>query len=193
MKTSLCWLLNLLIGMAVGICLSLVCCNRIRQDAPDAQKDTVIVEKKVYYSKLELESNTYRLDVPEIGVKEYVIFQVDSIIYKDKLVYAAAQREYYHTRTDKAEIWHSGIESRIDSLIVTSTNTIVTEVKTTKPDRHSFTIYGEMGYMQGISMKAGAKYLYHPSKWIGLGGSVERDFISKQTGFYGNLDLTFEW
>ena len=193
MKTSLCWLLNLLIGMAVGICLSLVCCNKFPRTEQEAQKDTVTIEKKIYYSRLELESNTYKIDVPKFGVKEYVFIPVDSIIYRDNIRYVTAERQYFFTKTDKAEIWHSGIESRIDSLAVTSTNTIIYETVKADPVRHTLTAYGELGYKNGISATAGIKYLYHPSKWIGVGGSIERDFITRQTGIYGNLDLTLGW
>lgn len=182
--------------MAVGICLSLVFRERPHDDAGDTvRKDTVFLHDTVRYTRWELASQTMQLTAPKVSVPEFVFIPEEKtiVVYRDSISYVMAPRSYYYTRTHDAEIWHSGVDSRIDSLAVIRSGAMVTGVVSDKPLRHSLTAYGEVGYMEGISMKAGMRYLYHPQKWMGMGFSVERDFALKQTGIYGNLELTIGW
>lgn len=192
MKNSFHSVIVLVVGMAVGICLSLLFNYRTERQQI-VQRDTVEVVKTIRYSYPEL--TTIRLDIPSVGIPEYIFIPEEKIKieYRDSIRYIALQRERFYTQTNEAEIWHSGIESRIDSLAFTQKNVIITETITEKPLRHTVTAYGEIGYMEGLKATAGIKYLYHPNKWLGLGGSIERDFLAKQTGIYANIDMTLGW
>lgn len=192
MKNSFHSVIVLVVGMAVGICLSLLFNYRTERQQI-VQRDTVEVVKTIRYSYPEL--TTIRLDIPSVGIPEYIFIPEEKIKieYRDSIGYIALQRERFYTQTNEAEIWHSGIESRIDSLALTQKNVIITETITEKPWRHTVTAYGEIGYMEGLKATAGIKYLYHPNKWLGLGGSIERDFLAKQTGIYANIDMTLGW
>lgn len=192
MKNSFHSVIVLVVGMAVGICLSLLFNYRTERQQI-VQRDTVEVVKTIRYSYPGL--TTIRLDIPSVGIPEYIFIPEEKIKieYRDSIRYIALQRERFYTQTNEAEIWHSGIESRIDSLAFTQKNVIITETITEKPLRHTVTAYGEIGYMEGLKATAGIKYLYHPNKWLGLGGSIERDFLAKQTGIYANIDMTLGW
>lgn len=135
---------NIVIGalmLIVGIVGGWLCRGyHFREEAGMVQRDTVTVFKKVHYSRMELDVNRYRLIIPDVDVKEYVVMQVDSIIYKNNIVYASAPREYYYTKVDDAEIWHSGIDSRIDSLNVFSKTTVITKHVESVPSRWRYSV-----------------------------------------------------
>lgn len=185
-------MLCLITGIAVVICLSLLFHHRFERQVI-TQKDTVEVIKTVRYYAPDMK--TFLLDIPKVGVPEiiYIPEEKTTIEYRDSIRYITLPREHYYTSTDKLEIWHSGIESRIDSLKFTQTNSIIRETTKDKPLHHTVTAYGEVGYMEGLKATAGIKYLYHPNRWLGLGGSIERDFLAKQTGIFANIDMTLGW
>lgn len=186
----------LVAGAAVVICLPLAFRSCGHEDAKDkAMADTLYVYDTIRYSRLELDPLTTRLSVPKVGLPEMVFIREDSttLVYKDSIRYVTAPRQYYLTSTDEVDIWHSGIDSRIDSLTFTRRNLVITETMEDRPARHSITAYGETGYMEGLSVKAGIRYMHHPAKWMGIGVSIERDFAMKQTGIYGNMELTIGW
>ena len=184
--------LCLIAGIAVVICLSLLFHNRFGRQ-PIVQRDTVEVIKEIRYYAPDLK--TIRIEIPEVTIPEIIFIPEEKIKveYRDSIRYITLPREHYYTSTDKIEIWHSGIESRIDSLKFTQTNSIITNTEKARPLSHTVTAYGELGYMEGLKATAGLKYLYHPNSWLGLGGSIERDFLAKQTGIFANMDITLGW
>lgn len=94
--------------------------------------DTVYVFDTVRYTKAELSMQTTKLDVPKVSAPEYVWVVGDSasVVYRDSIRYVTLPREFYYTRTHDAEIWHSGVGSRIDSLNVFRSSTIITTTQT---------------------------------------------------------------
>lgn len=179
--------------MAVGICPSFFFIFRKADRQQTVQRDTVEVVRTIRYYAADLKS--IRLDIPSVEMPEYVFIPEEKtkIEYRDSIRYIALPRERYYTQTDKVAIWHSGIESRIDSVEFTEKNTVIQESIIDRPIRHSLTVYGEMGYLEGLKATAGVKYLYHPNKWLGFGGSIERDFLARQNGIFANIDITFGW
>ena len=97
---------------------------------------------------MELDSKTYKIDVPKIGGLSMVLFPIDKVdtVYKDKKVYIAMEREYRCTELDGIEIFHSGIDSTIDSLNVMRKTEIITETVQEAMKRNYLSFGIEAGY-----------------------------------------------
>lgn len=185
-----------LLGAAVGICLPLLFRSFNGSDAhDDVKRDTVTVYKTVSYSRLELAANTIRLDVPELASPEYVFVLEDStsIIYRDSIRYVTAPRQFFYTRTNDAEIFHSGIDSRIDSLNVFMKNTSITHVVTPKEKKHSIGIGIEANYATALSMPIQLEYSYMVKPSMSLYGYAEYEPFRRQIGVGLGTRFTFEW
>lgn len=179
--------------LVIGAVTGWLCNNHFRGEAGMVQRDTVTVLKKVHYSRLELDANRYRLDIPDVDVKEYVVMQVDSIIYKDNIVYASAPREYCYTKVDDAEIWHSGIDSRIDSLNVFRKSTIITERIQPVTRRNALELGIEAGYDRAFRLPLHLEYSYKVGRWFSAYGYGEYDLLNKNFGIGAGARLAFEW
>lgn len=183
-----------IIVIALGIVGGWLCRGyHFREEAGMVQRDTVTVFKKVHYSRMELDANRYRLIIPDVDVKEYVVMQVDSIIYKNNIVYASAPREYYYTKVDDAEIWHSGIDSRIDSLNVFSKTTTITERIQPLRKRNVIEFGLEAGYSTMLSLPVHLEYSYAINDWLSVYGYGEYELFHKQFGFGGGTKVQFAW
>jgi hypothetical protein len=148
------------------------------------QNDTIVKYEKIPYSRLELASSTYKLDVPKVGVRELVYIPVHSLdtIYRDNIQFATLPRENYFTKTKDAEIWHSGIDSRIDSLNVFRTSTSITESIRKKTKRNSICLGIETNYSNSFSFPIQAQYSYKVLPWFELSGYAEYEIKSRQLG-----------
>lgn len=137
MKSIIPYIVIFIIGTVAGMCL---CRSFFPREKVEIQRDTTVRYVTKYYSKPALANRTYRIDIPEVGSKEYVFLTDTTTLYRDSVRYLAAPREYYYTNVEDAEIWHSGIDSRIDSLKVrqkiTDVSTIVEKIE--KPRLVSF-------------------------------------------------------
>lgn len=194
-KKYLYYLLSFLVGIGVGMLLCLIP-SSVRIGKRDVIVKTEVKVKEVVksYTPLELKKNTIKLNVPNISTKEYVLLPADpTIIYRDSVRYVTLPREYFFTKQDDVEIWHSGIDSRIDSLRYTQKETVVTETYKRRDWRHEINIYGAAGYKQGFSTPVGAEYTFYPKRWIGVGGKAEYDFVQKATGIYAKANFRFGW
>ena len=116
------------------------------------QRDTIVRYDTMRYSRLELETLSHRLDVPKIDVPKLAILDVEKMdtIYKDNVMYITYPRENYYTKAKDVEIWHSGIDSTIDSLNVVRKTQNITETILHKPSPWRFSCdvgvdYGDMG------------------------------------------------
>ena len=189
------YLVTFLIGIGVGIllCLFPTSVNIGKRDVL-VKSDTVYKEVVKAYSPIQLKKSTIKLDVPNINAREYVMLPADStIIYRDSVRYVALPREYYYTKQDDVEIWHSGIDSRIDSLRYTMKETIITDTYKRRDWRHEINIYGSAGYHEKLRLPVGAEYTFYPKRWIGVGGKVEHDFAQRTTGVYAKMNFRFGW
>lgn len=187
-------LVTFLIGAGAAMCLCLTCNPRVGGMDVLVQSDTIVKEVVKAYTPLELKKNTIKLNVPKVGTKEYVILPPDTnIIYRDSVRYVTLPREYYYTQQDDVEIWHSGIDSRIDSLRYTMRETTITDTYKRRDWRHEINIYGAAGYKQGFSTPVGAEYTFYPKRWIGVGGKAEYDFVQKTSGIYAKANIRFGW
>lgn len=186
-------ILPYIIVIVLGIVIGWLCRTAISDKTEIVQKDTVTVEKKVYYSRWDLTQNTYRIEPPDFHMKEYVFIQVDSIIYRDKVIYATAPREYYYTKVDDAEIFHSGIDSRIDSLNVFSKATTITERVQPVRKRNVIEFGLEADYSTMLSLPLHLEYSYAINDWLSVYGYGEYELFHKQFGIGGGTKVQFAW
>lgn len=195
MKRFLYYLVAFLIGIGAGMCLCLFNPTRIGKNDVLVDSDTIHKEIVKYYTPLELAKNTIKLDVPRISTKEYVYVQSDSttIIYRDSIAFVTLPRENFYTAQDDIEIWHSGIESRIDSLSYKMRETIITDTYERKDWKHELSLSASVGYHNIPIMPIELKYFYCPSKWVGVGAKIEHDLFRNTTGIYATASIRFGW
>lgn len=188
-------LVTFLIGAGAAMCLCLTCNPRVGGKDVLVQSDTIVKYETLHYSRLELAKNTIKLDVPKVSARELVFIEESSLdtIYRDSVRYVTLPREHYYTKVDDAEIWHSGIDSRIDSLNVFRRDVVVNDVYKRKDWKHEISIYGSAGYCGVPRVPIGIEYAYYPKKWIGFGGKAEYDPLNKSTGIYATARLRFGW
>lgn len=188
-------LVTFLIGAGAAMCLCLTCNPRVGGKDVLVQTDTIVKYKTLHYSRLELAKNTIKLDVPKVSIKEFIYVQSDSttIIYRDSIAFVTLPRENYYTKVDDAEIWHSGVGSRIDSLNVFRRDVVVTDVYKRKDWKHEISIYASAGYCGLPRVPIGIEYAYYPKKWIGFGGKIEHDPLNNATGIYASARFRFGW
>lgn len=194
-KKYLSYLVTFLFGIGAGMLLCLIPSSmQVGESDVLVKTDTIVKEVVKSYTPLELKKNTIKLDVPKLSTREYVTLPPDTtIIYRDSVRYVTLPREYYYTKQDDVEIWHSGIDSRIDSLRYTKKETVVTETYKRRDWKHEINIYGSVGYKQSFSTPIGAEYTYYPKRWIGVGGKAEYDFATKSHGVYAKANIRFGW
>lgn len=144
MKKHILLLAVLLVGMVIGW----LCRTTYSHRETTPQRDTVFRYDTIHYSRMELASKTYKIDVPKIGGLSMVLFPIDKVdtVYKDKKVYIAMEREYRCTELEGIEIFHSGIDSTIDSLNVMRKTEIITETVQEAMKRNYLSFGIEAGY-----------------------------------------------
>lgn len=148
-----------------------------------SQNDTIVRFDTIRYSKLELTRNCCRLDIPKVSTPEWVYVPSDSttIIYRDSVRYVTLPRQYYFTETEDAQIWHSGIDSRIDSLTVFSrSQTIIKKQTVTKRNELSLGI--GLAYSTDLFAPVQLEYSYHIRPWFSVYGYAEYELFRKQLG-----------
>lgn len=160
------------------------------------QRDTVTVYDTARYSRLELTTNTCKLDIPKISRKELVYIPSDSvsIIYRDSIRYVTLERKYFFTETDDAQIWHSGVDSRIDSLnVFHKTKTVTQTVTKAVTHRHELSFGIEANYFMALSTPIKLKYTYHAVPWFSVYGYAEHDLLSREFGVGAGTSIDFRW
>lgn len=182
MKTYIPYIAILILGIVIGA----LCRGYYVRDEVTTHSDTTVVYKTRYYSRLELKNKTIRLEAPKIDVQQRVFVPADSvsIIYRDSIRYVALQRQNYYTKTEEAEIWHSGVDSTIDSLslIFPMTSIIQTERVERKPRKHAIGIGIEANYNTTLNMPVQLEYMYNIKPWLSVYGYVEYELFRKQFG-----------
>lgn len=111
----------------------------------------------------------------------------DTVWVKDTM-WLALPRQHYFAETDDVKIWHSGIDSRIDSLVN------FRETKTILPEpwkRHSVGVSADIGFnMLGV----GAEYEYNVFKWFSVSANAGYDFYMKQPYAMAGAKITlYRW
>lgn len=190
---------NIIIGallLVIGIVGGVFLCRAFHHDKVEVvQKDTVVMHDTIRYSRLELDYETLRLDLPKIGKKEYVFIVEDSttIIYRDSIRYVTALREFFYTRTPEVEIWHSGIDSRIDSLNVFRSSSIITQSVSRKEKLHEISAGLELSYSDALRMPFQVEYSYMLNPRISMYGYAEYELFTKQFGIGAGMKILISW
>lgn len=119
------------------------------------------------------------IKVPETK-KEYVYVSKADTVWMHDTVWIKIPRQHYYSETADVKIWHSGIDSRIDSLINIRETRKITQTYAEPWKRHSLSIAGETGYFGGFRLSAGVMYQYDIFKWLSASANVGYDLYLKQ-------------
>lgn len=167
--------------------------HHFREATKMLQRDTTYVYDTIRYSRLNLASNTYELDIPKIDKAEMVFIPESSttIIYRDSIRYVTLPREYFYTETDDVQIWHSGIQSTIDSLNVFRKSTTIRE--SIKEKRNSISIGVESNYSNGLNLPIQVQYSRHIRPWFSVYGYAEYELIRGCYGVGIGTQISIGW
>lgn len=157
------------------------------------QNDTTVRLDTIKYSNLELIGKNYRLDIPKVNVPELVYIPSDSIniIYRDSVRYVTLPRQYFFTETEDAEIWHSGVDSRIDSLNVFRQTKTITQKPVTKLNALSLGM--DLGYSCRAHIPIYLQYEYKLHKNVVAYGRIFYDTPVFCYGVSAGMRLQIEW
>lgn len=192
MKKYIPHIVILIVGMVIG-----ALCRGYFTHEPTIQKDTVTVYRTIQYSRLELQDKTIRLEVPKIDVRQRVFVPADSvtIIYRDSVRYVTLPRQFFFTKTEEAEIWHSGVDSTIDSLslLFPMTSIVQTEKVERRPRKHAIGIGIEANYSTTLNMPVQLEYTYNVKPWLSVYGYAEYELFRKQFGIGAGTKITVSY
>lgn len=135
----------LIVGVVIGCLLP---DYHFRDDVGMVQRDTIVRYDTTRYSRLELVTNSNALKIPKIDVPKLVFLDIEKIdtVYKENVMYLTYPRENYYTKANDVEIWHSGIDSTIDSLNVVRKTEVITKTTQDPFKRNRLSIGAEVGY-----------------------------------------------
>lgn len=185
------------IGVLIGGGMCRTCTDHFREGAR-SEIDTIYVHDTVKYSRLELATNSHRLNIPKVGKRDYVYIPSDSVttIYRDSVRYVTLPRQFYFTETEDAQIWHSGIDSTIDSLNVFRRNTTITQTIQPVTKRNALSIGIEANYATNAtipSFPVQLEYAYYIKPWFNIYGYVEYELLRKQWGIGIGTKIEISW
>lgn len=160
-----------------------------------SQADTLVRYDTIRYSRLELSEKIGRLNVPKITNPRMVLIPADSttIIYRDSVRYVTMPRQFYFTETEDAQIWHSGIDSTIDSLNVFTKTTSVTKVIQPVTKCNALSIGIETTYMGGLYTPIYIGYERMLKPWMSVYFQVNYDLPTKTCGATAGMKLKLNW
>ena len=183
--------LLLVLGFVIGI----LCRPNHFRDTADMVKDTLVIYDTARYSKLELASKSYRLNVPKIESPPLVYIPADSttVIYRDSIRYVTLPRQYFFTSTDDVEIWHSGIDSKIDSLNVVRKTQEITKTTQSVTNRNSLAIGLDMNYSGHPDIPIYLEYSYLLHKNVEMSARLQYDLPSQEIGFGLGAKISVGW
>lgn len=183
--------------LILGFVIGLLCRPNSSHKAENTpQNDINIVHDTITHSKIELAQNTIKLDIPNTGARELVFIKEDSttIIYRDSVRYVTYPREYFYTNTGDAEIWHSGIDSSIDSLnVFTRTMTVTQTVPQTVTNRNALTFGIEPSYLNTFSIPIYLEYERMLHKNVGIYGQLQYDLRTRLFGVGMGAKVSIGW
>lgn len=193
MRKYVIYLVVFLIGAAAGMWL----CRsyHFRDVTGMVQNDTIVRFDTIRYSKLELIGKNYNLDIPKIGSPELVYIPTHSLdtIYRDNIKYVTLPRQYFHTTTPDAEIWHSGVDSRIDSLVVFRKTEKITQSVVPKTRRHGIGLGIEANYAGSFRLPVQLEYSYSVKPWLSVYGYLEYELLTRRAGAGIGTKLIVSW
>ena len=182
--------------LILGFVLGLMCRkDHIREVTKMSQNDTIVRLDTIKHSRFELVRNTYELDIPKISRPELVYIPADSatIIYRDSVRYVTMPRQYFYTKTDDAEIWHSGIDSTIDSLNVVRKTQKITKATQSVTKCNTLALGAEMQYWGYTSIPIYLEYSHLLHQNVEMFMNLSYDLTTKQMGVGMGVQLQIGW
>lgn len=182
----------LVVGVVIGCLLP---DYHFRDEVKMVQRDTVVRYDTMRYSRLELEAESHLLNVPKINVPKLAFLDVEKVdtVYKDNVMYLTYPRENYYTRTEDAEIWHSGIDSTIDSLNVVRKTQNITETIQKRDMKNAISIGVNGSYHGSFMAPVYLEYRRRLRPWISLYGRFGYDIPSGNYGVCAGTEITISW
>lgn len=194
MKKYLLYIVIFLIGALAGMWAHRQ--YHFREVTKMSQNDTIVRLDTVRYSRLELSEKIGRLNIPKISSPELVYIPTHSLdtIYRDNVRYVTLPRQYFFTETADAQIWHSGIDSRIDSLNIFHRNTTVTQyVPQFVTNRNALAIGLEARYTTAFSAPVYVQYESRIKSWLSVYARVDYDMTLRQWGVQTGVRTQIQW
>lgn len=191
MKTFITTVLSIAIGFGIGI---LVLTTRPQNPThPEYEKrDTVFVYDTVRYGKDELADATTEL--PPAPQPEY-IYVPEIIIKKDVVhdtTYIVLPRRQYYTEKEGLCIWHSGVQSRIDSVDYASRSYVIKPVPQ-KKKMNALSVGMEANHTGAFRIPARAQYTRDINDWFAVYAYAEYDLLNKQLGGGAGGKFNIRW
>ena len=171
--------------------------DHFRDEVKKSVTDTVHIYETVRYSRIQLATNTYVLDIPKVPRVPVLIpiEKVDTIIKENK-VYISMEREYRYTEMSDVQIWHSGIDSTIDSLNVIKKNMVISKTETTTQSVtkcNTLALGAELQYNGTTYIPIYLEYSHLLHKNVEISAKVMYDFPSKKIGGGMGMKLQIGW
>lgn len=180
-----------IIALVVGISAGMWGCRTyyVQRDM-DAQRDTIFVRDTFEYTKEVLAESTKVVHQKDT---EYIYIEVRDTIVKEKKVYVPMPMQHYRTRVKDAEIFHSGIESRIDSLSIFSTTANITQTYLPKEKKNYLTLGIEASYIDRLYIPIYFQYSRMLHKNAEIYGRVMYDMPTRFWGVGIGANVQFGW
>ena len=151
--------------------------------------DTIIVTKEKIKTEI----------VEKEGKTEYIYIQlppevIEKIVYDTTYIYndIPLHKEYFHSRTDEVEIWHSGIQSSIDSLINYRETKVINNVYR-KDKKNSISFGVDVNYAGCFRVPLQLEYTRDVTSWFSVGVYGEYEPVLRQFGGGATAKVNISW
>lgn len=193
MKKYIPYIVVFLVGLLIGLLPK----GRLQKDDV-VQRDTVFVYDTIEYTKEDLAEKTKEDQKTKEANKdktEYVQVDVDKTdtVYIKEKVYVQMPRQYYFTETDDVRIWHSGIDSTIDSLNLVRKTQNITETIQKKDKRNYLSVGAEAVYIGTPYMPIYVEYERMLHRNFSVYARGMHDFISQENGVCLGVRAKIGW
>ena len=191
MRKVLGYVLAAVIGVAIGCAAGYDAANHFNRNV-EVQTDTVTVYDTVSFSRDDLADATTEI-TPDV-VTEYI--RVPEIIIKREVVhdttYVVLPRQQYYTEKNGVHIWHSGVQSRIDSLDYVERHYVIKQTYI-KKKQNTISAAVSAGYAGAFILPVELRYTREINDWFAVYGYAEYDILHKQFGGGLGGEFTLAW
>lgn len=176
MKKFVPYLLVLIAGAVVG---GWLCGRHFRKEVGVERVDTLYVYDTVRYVAEDLKTvevpviKTEYIRVPEVMVKREVVHDT---------VFVVLKRQQYYTERDGLHIWHSGVQSRIDSVDYVERSWVIQKAHLDKPKKNYLSVGAEAAYVGTFSLPIYIEYERMLHKNFSIYARGEYDVLTKTPG-----------
>ena len=168
--------------------------KKIDENGVLVNTETITERHTVYVSKDEMQTD----ELPE-AEKEYVYVQlppevIDTVIHDTTYIYKdiPLQKQHYHTKANDVEIWHSGIQSSIDSLINVRETKVINNVYR-KDKKNSISFGVDVNYAGCFHVPLQLEYTRDVTPWFSVGVYGEYEPVLRQFGGGVTAKVNISW